>query len=436
LIPTKRLLLLVALGIPLAALFGQLGQADLFFWGYNLLLLATAVTTYYLAPSGKSLRLSRKMDAVLSVRAANRIELRLRNDGLERLEGQIRDEPPPLFKASRKEFDLSLGPGAEKEISYILTPNERGADYFRGAYVRLKCPLGLVWRQQKVPAAQPVRVYPNILALREFDLLKQRGRLNEVGIRKSRARGLGMEFESLRDYGEGDDYRKVDWKASARRGKLVVREYEQEKNQTVIVIVDVGRHMMAEVNGVRKLDRALDACLMLLHAAALEGDLVGLMVYSDRVSRYIPPRKGRAQIGVILNAIHDLIAEPVESDPVKAMAFLATRYKRRSLLVIFSDLDGPDGASAFAAGLGPVSRRHLAVVARVADPKLLTSYDQTITDSVALFERTAADFLIADRRKASSVLTAAGLHSLEADPDQLAAALVNFYFVVKDKALL
>ena len=111
-------------------------------------------------------------------------------------------------------------------------------------------------------------------------------------------RGLGTEFESLREYAEGDDFRKMDWKASARRGKLIVRQYEQERNQCVIICLDVGRAEPSEVNGVSKLDHALDACLMLMHAAAASGDFVGLLMDADHVKRYIPPRKGRNQVGM------------------------------------------------------------------------------------------------------------------------------------------
>jgi uncharacterized protein (DUF58 family) len=215
-----------------------------------------------------------------------------------------------------------------------------------------------------------------------------------------------------------------------------VRQYEQEKNQAVLVTIDVGRHMMSEVDGVRKLDRALDACLMLLHAAINGGDQVGLLVYSDRVQRYIPPRKGRAQMSVILHAIHDLVAEPVESDHLRAMSYLCSRFKRRSLLVCFTDIEGPEGAQSLSSSLTSVAHRHLAVIARVADAKLLTTYDQPVVSSETFFERAAAGRLILERRKAATILNSAGLHNLESEPDRLAAALVNFYFVAKERALI
>jgi uncharacterized protein (DUF58 family) len=245
-----------------------------------------------------------------------------------------------------------------------------------------------------------------------------------------------MEFESLREYGEGDDYRKIDWKASARRGKLVVRQYEQERNQTVLICIDIGRHMLAEVNGVRKLDHVLDALLMLTNAAAVAGDFVGLLVYADTVRRYIPPRKGRNQVGIIIDAIHDLVAEPAESDPGAAFAYLSTRWNRRSLLVNFTDYEDADRARDLVLSLAPMRRRHLALLVRVLDPRIdevLVAPLATVKD---MYMQAAATVLLEDRRTARTVISAAGIHTLDSEPQTLAANLVSYYFMVKERSLL
>ncbi len=434
-VPTKRFWLLLALGIPLAALTTALGQPFVAV-AYDLLLAALAYASTRLAPPVSNLRLRRKFDPVLSVRVANKITLELHNDGAEAIKGRLRDEPPPYFEASQREFSLNLEPQGWTEFTYTLTPPERGADSFRGTFLRLECPLGLVTRQMVLPSEEPIRVYPNVLKLREFDLLKQQGRLREIGIRRSRSRGLGSEFESLRDYSEGDDFRKVDWKASARRGKLIVRQYEQERNQTVIIAIDIGRHMLAEVNGVRKLDHVLDALLMLTNAAALAGDFVGLIVYSDTVRRYIPPRKGRNQVGMIIEAIHDLIAEPLESDPVVAFSYLASRWNRRSLLVTFTDYDDGDRAKNLALALGPMARRHLTLVVRVSDPHVETLMTTPLAAVGDLYKRAAASLILDDRKAASAILSSSNLHTLDSEPQDLAGNLVSFYFNMKSRSLL
>lgn len=434
-VPTRRFLFLFALGVPVAALSGATGSP----WpivGYDLLLLLVAVGTALMAPDARSLRISRRFDPVLSVRVPNRIQVTVLNDGAEPVTARLRDEPPPLYGASRKEFPLKLRPGEAAEISYTVTPYERGGDFFRGTYVRVRSPLGLVEREVKLHTEQPVRVYPNVLALREFDLLKQRGRLNQVGIRRSRARGLGMEFESLREYTEGDDYRKIDWKASARRSKIVVRQYDQEKNQAVVLCVDVGRRMLSEIDGVAKLDYALDAVLMLAHAAAAAGDCVGLLVYADTVQRYIPPRKGRSQVGIIIQAVHDLVAEPCESDPPAAFSYLAARWKRRSLVVAFGEASDADEAKNLSSAFGPIARHHIALLASVSDPGLKDSAERPVQDLDELYMKAASLFFFTDRKLAASVLTNAGIHNLDAEPQDLSAALVSYYFMVKERSLL
>jgi uncharacterized protein (DUF58 family) len=434
-VPTRRFWLLIALGIPVAALSGAAGSL----WpvvAYNVLVFGVAYATGLMAPDGKSLRVTRKYDPVLSVRVGNRIEVKVLNDGVETVSAQFRDEPPPLFEASRKEFDLHLKPGQETALSYSVTPYERGGDFFRGTYLRVRAPLGLVLREVKLRTEQPLRVYPNVLALREFDLLKQRGRLNQVGIRRSRTRGLGMEFESLREYTEGDDYRKIDWKASARSSKIVVRQYDIEKNQSIIVCVDVGRRMLSEIEGVTKLDHTLDAVLMLTHAASVAGDCVGLLVYADTVRRYIPPRKGRNQVGIIIEALHDLVAEPVESDPAGAFAYLASRWKRRSLVVAFGDATDAEEAKQFCVAFGPIARHHIALLASVSDPGLKQAAEQGIEIIDDLYVKAASLLFYTDRKLAASVLTSAGIHNLDAEPQDLSAALVSYYFMVKERSLL
>ncbi len=426
---------MVAIGIPLAAISAAVGTPSLVVL-YDLILIGVAYGSTFLAPSTSRLIIKRRFDSVLSVRAANKITLEIHNEGVQTIRALLRDEPPAFFLASQKEFKVEIPTQFPIELSYYVTPFERGSESFKGTFLRIDCPLGLAVKQVRLPTEQPVRVYPNVLALREFDLLKQQGRLKELGIRKSRMRGLGSDFESLREYTEGDDYRKIDWKASARRGKLVVRQFEQERNQSVIVCIDIGRHMLAEVDGVRKLDHVLDALLMLTNAAAMAGDFVGLLVYADTVRRYIPPRKGRAQVGIIIEAIHDLVAEPVESDPVAAFSYLTTRWKRRSLIVNFTDYEDVDRARDLAIAFGALARRHLAMICRVQDPKIDEVLHLDVQNIEGMYRKAAANVLMEDRRAATAVVGTAGIHNLESEPQDLAANLVSYYFKVKERSLL
>ena len=434
-VPTFRFWALVALGIPVAAFAVTLGAPSLAI-GYDFVLLLAAFVTSRMAPSAENIRISRVFDPVLSARAWNRILVRVENDGVEDISGQIRDEAPAGFDSGKSQFDLELKAGDQTEFSYPVRPRERGADEFRGTAIRLHCPLGLVDRQIWMPTEQAVRVYPNVLALKQFDLLSQKGRLRDIGIRRSRARGIGTEFESIRQYTEGDDYRKIDWKATARRGDVMVRQFEQERNQSVLICIDIGRHMLSEVNGVRKLDHVLDSLLMLANAANMAGDLVGLLVYAENVRRFLPPRKGREQVGFVIEACHDLIAEPVESDFSGAMAYLSQRWNRRSLMITFTDCEDPDRAKDLLAAYIPAARRHLALLCRITDPRIHEVEAAPTRVVRDMYSKAAAAVLTEDSKSALAMLTNAGVHVLDSEPQDLASALVNFYFNVKERGAL
>jgi uncharacterized protein (DUF58 family) len=434
LIPTRRFWGLVFLGIPLALVGAVVPGFERVLIPYNLGLLIALLGTAWLTPKADKLSLRRKFDNVLSVRMPNRVELSLENLGRMGVTGRLREAPPEFFFADRVEFAFDLDEGGYQTLSYHITPYERGEEFFGDFTVRLLAPLGLVEVERVVAGREAVRVYPNVLALREFDLLRQRGKLSLIGIRKTRIRGQGTEFESLRDYHD-DDYRRIDWKSTARRGKLVVRDYETERNQSVIVCVDIGRNMLAEVDGVTKLDHVLDASLMLIHAASSNNDLTGLLVFSDRVVNYVVPRKGRGHSASIIDAVHDLQPEVAESDYQNAFSYLASRYKRRSLVVIFTDAEETQQARRLREGLTAL-KRHLVFVARVSDARIKELVSREIVEDRDVFTKAAALWYTNERQRAEMVLQSGGVRSIDAEPEELAQALVSAYLIVKETAAL
>ncbi len=404
-------------------------------WPYNI-----ALAVLYFASGARARRtpvvaVSRRMDPVLSVRIPNQVTLKIENLTDAPLTVRLRDEAPEDVTPQGNEFEVRLKPSGETERSYALRPAFRGEYRLPGTFVRYAAPFGLAWVDVHLDNAETIDVYPNVKAVRDFELLKQKGFLRSIGARQTRLRGLGTEFESLRDYNE-DDFRFIDWKSTARRGRLVVKNFEQERNQSVIVCLDVGRLMLAEVEGVRKLDHAVDAALMLLHAAESSGDQVGLFVFSDVVHNWVAPKRGRTQVAALLRALFAVQSEAVQANYNAAFAYLASRWKRRSLVVVFTDAENEDQAADLAAALGPIRRRHLLYIVRVADPRLKELLALPVEGSSALYRRAAATWYAADRRQADSRLRASNLQSLEAEPQDLAAALVNAYLTVKRKALI
>lgn len=434
-LPTPRLWLVLALGIPLALGGAVIPGLERFVFFFDVGLLTVWYLTGRQARTWEVARVTRVTDPVLSVRVKNVVTLEIENLSGTSMTVAIRDEPPENCHAEGNEFRIFLPRRERLKKKYTMMPTSRGEWEFRGLFIRYPALLGLAQVQKMILPPTPVRVYPNVKAIEEFELLKQTGHLNHLGMRQSRQKGLGMEFESLRDYNE-DDFRKIDWKASARRGKLVVRNFEQETNQGVIVCVDVGRHMLGEVEGVRKLDHCLDAALLFLHSAERAGDQVGLLTFNDRVESYIAPRRGKTQVARILESLYDAQAEPVQPNYVEAFSFLASRWKKRSLVVVFTDAENLDQAGMLTVALSQIRRRHLVYVVRVSDPKLREFLAADIAGERELFDQSAALWYIGDRKRAEAALRGAGLHSLEAEPQNLAKELVTAYLRVKRLSLI
>lgn len=433
-VPTRRFWWLIGGGLLLALGGMVVPGLEWLLIPYNLLLFTALYVTGKTARGG-FIQVDRRTDPVLSVRVPNTVRLRVENQSDQPVHLLLRDEPPPGCTVTKHEYDLQLAAGQSRDLKYSVTPYERGRDEFEGTYLRWKAPLGLCWIQEKLPNSQEARIYPNVKALADYELLKQKGHLQLMGVRRSRIKGLGMEFESLREYNE-DDVRIVDWKASARRGKLVVRNFEVERNQSVIVCFDIGRHMLGEVEGVKKLDLALDAGLMLMHAAQKAGDQVGLMIFDDIVHRWIEPKKGRTQVSALLDTISAITAEPIQPNYEAAFARLATSWKRRSLIVLFTDAENEDQARDLQRALAPLQKRHLIMIVRVSDPRLKELRQSDIKDMDDVFQRASAVWYARDRREAEKRLSHGGLQSLEAEPEDLSAALVTAYLHVKELNLI
>lgn len=434
-IPTPRFWILLAAGIFLALAGAVVPGLESLVLPYNLFLFSILGITAFIARRWEPLAVRRRTDPILSANTSNAVRLVLENQAAQAMTFLIRDEAPDTALVEGNQFKSTLQGAEEKEVVYHIKPLERGRQWFRGTFYRYTAPLGLCQIQKQLPTEEEVRVFPNVLAVREFDLLKQRGQLQMMGLRRSRVKGLGTEFESLRDYNE-DDYRKIDWKASARRGKLVVRNYEQESNQNLIVCVDTGRHMLSEVDGIRKIDDCLDACLLLLHAAERAGDQIGLLMFNDIVKRYVVPRKGKQQVAAVMDALYDCAAEPVQPDYAGAFAYLSKRWKRRSLVVVFTDAENYDQANELALALEVIRKRHLLFVVRVSDPHVKALASVGASSEADLFNRSAALWYSNDRRRAEARLASAGIQSIEAEPQELGSALVGAYLRVKELNLL
>jgi len=295
-------------------------------------------------------------------------------------------------------------------------------------------PLGLVWREVRERRADPVRIQPGVLEMHRYRLLGIHHRLRLAGIRNIRQRGEGHSFESLREYVRGDDPRGIDWKATARHGDLMVRQYEAERSQNVILVIDAGRLMLQSLGDRERLDHALSAALLLADVAAVHGDRVGLFVFADRVQQFLPPR--RASVPRIADALARVQPRMVEPNYPVAFAFLARQVIRRSLIVLFTDLIDAEASESLVTHVSRSAQRHLTLAVALRNPMLAARADAPATSEAEAYRRAAAEEMLQARARALATMRHAGVQVIDANPNALVTEVVNRYLDVKYRGLI
>jgi len=435
---SRRLIGLAAFG----ALFLVLGAWEphlvLVGTGYNCALALALGADYLLSrrPSHRAVTAQRAAPDPLSLGATNTVTLRLRSRSTSRLRLLVKDQPPRGLPTNAAPFSLLLAPGEEAVARYQITPRAKGDYQFGDIGLRLWSPLGLMVIQVMAPAAQRVRVYPNLMAVSRYELLARRGRLLEAGIRAARYRGRGTEFESLRAYLPDDDSRLINWKATARRHQLISSEFQSERSQNLILVLDAGRMMAGRVGEMTKLDYAINAALMSAYVGAAMGDRVGLLAFAGEVRAYLPPRRGRGQVFRLLESLYRLEPELLEPDYDAAFRYLALRQRRRSLVVIFTDLVDPDCSEALLKQVGALHPHHLVLCVTVADADLLRLAHLSPAESGAVYQKAVAYQVLGDREAALSYLRQRGVNIIDVPADQLTAATINRYLELKARSLV
>ena len=441
-VPSARAVWLLALGLawPLLLGGGRTGTAALVAW--DALLLALVLVDWWRAPGAGTIQAERRLREPLTAFCVNPVSLRLHVAPGRPLRVLLADAPPPGFESNGHRRALTLPRGtdpAEVTIDYTVRPRSRGRHRFGDLHLRLLGPLGLCWRAGRLPLGREVSVYPDLGLGRSADAadiaaIPEAGRLG----RDSRlGRTEGREFAALRTYQPGDDLRSVDWKATARRGWPVVREWQPERNQTLWVLLDCGRNLAARLEQDRtRLDRAVEAALALARAAAERGDRTGLILFGAEVERVVPPEAGRTRLGPLAEALHLARSRPVEADFGAAFDALMARQRRRALVVVFTDLGDPEATALLLARAAILRRRHLVALASIADPELAAAASARPASVADAFARAAAERILAEREGSERRLTAAGVTVIHAAGVDLPAAVVRRYAAVKERGLL
>jgi uncharacterized protein (DUF58 family) len=431
-----RAILYAAAGLVFILLFHKLlspaGAALVF----NAGLIIIALIDYHLTPSAKNLRITRIIEDKLSLGTDNRVSFELSNLTGYQVKIQVKDDYPDSFEVDKKMLELNLKGQSGSEVHYSVKPSRRGAYTFGQVSVRVYSILGLLGRQFKVDLTRMIKVYPNIKEISRYKIIARKGRLIEAGLKPIRAYGMGTEFESLREYLPDDEFRKISWKATARRGKMVTSQYQNERSQNIFIVVEAGRMMTSRVNGISKLDYAMNAALLLGYVAMEKGDNVGMMVFSDEIKSFVPCKRGKKQLHLLIESLYNQEPELVEPDYGRAIRYLSAKNRKRSLVVIFTDLIDTDVSKAIVTYSRALYPTHLPLVVAISDPALYTEADKPASDISGVYHRAVAEDLIAQREQVKAALQKGGVMTLDVPPSKLTPSLVEKYLSIKARARL
>jgi uncharacterized protein (DUF58 family) len=446
-VPTRRLALFAMLACALSVVAGYAPPVRPAMFVVDAVLVLGVLVDVLFA-SGRRIEVERHAAAIFSVGRPNVVTLLLRNRGWRSLRGLVADDPLEACESTGNPGRFEIAGHGTTTVRYEVTPSRRGPRQLRAVSVRYASPLGLVARQERLERPATVDVYPDVHAARALELLRRQGR-QDARLGSLRVRGGDTEFERLRPYQVGDEIRHVDWRASARRDDLTVRQFQAESNQNVVFAIDVGRGMRGDTGGLTAIDHALNAALLTADVALRGGDKAGLMVFDETPRRFVAPTGGRAGGRKLTRAVYALEAGLAATDYRAAMSFLRAQVRVRSLFIVFTNLLEPRSAKELASSIKGLLPRHLPLCVLLRDTDieaLAVGGAPTGTwDGFAglkalrpedLYIRAAAAESLAWRDTLIHGLTAAGVLVLDAKPGDLTPELVKRYLDVKARRLL
>ncbi len=400
-------------------------------------LLALAVDVYRLYGfEWAAVEVVREAPAAFSVGRPMPVSYRWRHRLTRSLTLRVREDfPAPLRPAAGPERTVVIPPGRAVLEEVLLVPERRGKAEAGLLALRALGPWGLAWRQGRLDLPWRATVYPNLVGA-SLRALATQARRREAGFRSVRRIGEGRMFESLKEWVPGEDTRTIDWKATARRGKIMARHYEDERRQVVLLVLDAGRLLTAEVDGRPRLEAVVEAALHLAYSAVEHDDDLGLLVFADEIQQYVPPARGRRALRAVLDALAGIEGRLVEPDYPAAFAYLAARNRKRALTVLFTDVIDRTASEALVAQVGSLRPRHLPLAVTLRDSSLERLASQRPATVKGAFERAAAEELLQSREEALADMRRRGVLVLDVPPAAASRAVVEQYNLLKRKGVL
>lgn len=387
-------------------------------------------------PSIRDVAIERKMQRVASLGNHHPVQLDVDNRGKRRLHIEIADDAADHLQIFPTSHDLVLLPGKRTSVQHLITPHRRGAFQMEKVFAHIYSLQGLWRKQHAFECVNELHVYPDIKQISEYALLARTNRLSQIGVRRTRKAGQDNDFERLRDYQQDDNYKHIDWRSSARRQKLTVRQFQTDQSQRVIFLMDCGRMMTNEYDQLSLLDYALNSVLMLSYVALAQGDSVGMISFSDRIHTYVPPAGGKRQMNRILHAGFNQFPNLVQSRFDEAFLYLSKHCRRRSLVVLVTNVIDQVNAQQIENYMQNLIGCHLPLLVLLRDHRMFEAADNPAPDPTVLYRSAAAGQLLTWRNQVITRMKAGGGLALDVFPEEMTSPLVNQYLELKARHLL
>lgn len=371
---------------------------------------------------------------IASLNKSHRVTLTISNRGPRGETIFLRDGVPPVFETTPVEFNLILPARSRVTVHYELKPKRRGAFVLPSVHLKVASRWGWWYRYFAFPLESPINVYPDMKQLSEYALLARTNRLTLLGVRRTRRVGQDNEFERLRDYTLDDNYKHIDWRSTARRNKLIVKDFQTNQSQRVIFVLDCGRMMTNEAAGNSLLDHSLNAMLMLSYVALSRGDSVGLVTFSDEIHASVPARNGLSQMNHLLHAVYDRFPRLVESRYEEAFLHISSQFRKRSLVVLITNVIDEVNARQIHEYLKLFKGRHLPVAVLLRDQHLFQAVEEGARSHV--YRAAAAAEILLWRHQVIRDLKRQGVLVVDVEPESMTAPLINQYLEIKARHLL
>ncbi len=397
----------------------------------NAVLVVALMADVLRAPDPARLQPTRELAGVLKMDAESTITIRVHDPLGRAVTVEVRDSTPPSFRRAPLRQRARVGAGNWVSFTAAIKPRRRGAFTIGPLTVRAAGPLGLAGRQRTLSIHDQVKVYPPLPSRSRVTTLLDRARSLPSGQRSALVRGGGTEFDSLREYHRDDEFRRINWRATARSSKPISNVWREERDQTVLILLDAGRAMAGTIAGVARFEEAIDAAVAVAEIGARAGDHVGMAAFAREVIASVPARGGRAQPGRILDALYAV--EPRLEAPAYRRAFssVLARHRSRAMLVLLTDLADEAVIEPLAGALPALLRHHLVVVGAVRDPTVDDMASRVPSTSEQAYEQAAAADALERRERAATRLRLAGAAVVDRVPGALGAALCDHYLRVK-----